>query len=111
LGWNRGFWTISWRTAQEYEFSFQRGFTDNGASWAGRSQMWMSDLLDLAWELRNDTEHGTDPERQRMIRLAKAERAIRRLYRAIDTLSSHERFPFSDPMEDRLAKTASTRER
>jgi hypothetical protein len=44
----RGFWTISWRTAQEYEFShspFQRGgFTDNSASWAGRAQMWMFDV-------------------------------------------------------------------
>jgi hypothetical protein len=46
-----------------------------------------------------------------MIRLAKAERAIRRFYRATDTLPSHERFPFSDPMEDILAKTASTQER
>jgi hypothetical protein len=41
LGWNlvfRGFWTISLRTAQEYEFThnpLQHGFTDNGASWAG----------------------------------------------------------------------------
>jgi hypothetical protein len=40
-----------------------------------------------------------------------AERAIHRLYRAIETLPSHERFPLSDPMEDVLAKTASTQER
>jgi hypothetical protein len=46
-----------------------------------------------------------------MIRLAKADRAIRRLYRAIDELPPHERFPFSDPMEDLLATTVSTQER
>jgi hypothetical protein len=72
---------------------FKRGFTDNGARWASRVQMWMFDLFDLAWGLRNDNEHGADPETQRMIRLAKAERAICRLYRAIDTLPSHDRFP------------------
>jgi hypothetical protein len=43
--------------------------------------MWMFDLFDLAWGLHNDNEHGADPETQRMIRLAKAERAIRRRYR------------------------------
>jgi hypothetical protein len=59
----------------------------------------------------NATEHGADPESQRMSRLAKAERAIRRLYRAIDTLPLHERFPFSDPMEDLLVTTVSTQER
>jgi hypothetical protein len=66
--------------------------------------MWTFELLDLAWGLRNDNGHG-------MIRLVKAERTIRRLYRAIDTLPSHERFPCSDPMEDILAKNASTQER
>jgi hypothetical protein len=116
LGWNilfRGFWTISWCTAQEYIFSpssFQFGFTDNGANWAGRAQMWMFDLFEVAWGLRNDTGHDADPESQRMIRLAKAERAIRRLYRAIDELPPHERFPFSNPVEDLLAKTLSTQE-
>jgi hypothetical protein len=117
LGWNllfRGFWTISWRTAQEYEYShcqFRLGFQDNGASWAGRAQMWMFDLFELAWGLRNATEHGVDPHTKRMIRLAKAERAIRRLYRAGERLPSCERFPFSDPMEDLLATTVSTQER
>jgi hypothetical protein len=48
----------------------------------------MFDLFEVAWglrndtehgadRLRNDTEHGADPVTQRMIRLAKAERAIR----------------------------------
>jgi hypothetical protein len=117
LEWNllfRGFWSISWRTAQEYEFSnstLHRGFADNGESWAGRAQMWMFELFDLAWGLRNTNEHGVDSEPQRMIRFGTAERAIRRLYRAGETLPSHERFPFSDPMEDVLAKTASIQER
>jgi hypothetical protein len=67
--------------------------------------MWMFDLFELAWGLRNDTEHGADPHTKRMIRVVKVERAIRRLYRA------GERFPFSDPMEDLLATTDSTQER
>jgi hypothetical protein len=96
----RGFWTISWRKAQEYEFSespYQRGFTDNGESWASRAQAWMFELFDLAWGLRNADEHGVDLETQRMIRLAKCERAIRRLYHAGESLPLHERHPFRDP--------------
>jgi hypothetical protein len=64
LEWNllfRGLWTISRRTAQEYEYShcqFTLDFQDNGASWAGRAQMWMFDLFEVAWGLRNATEHG-----------------------------------------------------
>jgi hypothetical protein len=50
-------------------------------------------MLEVAWGLRNANEHGVDPDTQRMIRLTKAERAIRRLYRAIDELPPHERFP------------------
>jgi hypothetical protein len=78
---------------------------------AGRVKHSCGCSFDLAWGLRNDNEHGAEPETQRMIRLAKAEWAIRRLYRAIDELPSHERFPFSDPMEGLLAETASTQER
>jgi ribonuclease HI len=117
LGWNllfRGFWTTSWRTAQEYEFSnsiHNRGFTDNGENWAGRAQTWMFDLFELAWGLRNADEHGEDLETQRMIQLAKAERAIRRLYREGDSLPTYDRFPFNDPMEDILTKTVSSQER
>jgi hypothetical protein len=33
--------------------------------------MWMFDLFEVAWGLRNDTEHGADPGTQRMIRLAR----------------------------------------
>jgi hypothetical protein len=71
LGWNvlfRGFWSISWRRAQEYEFAanpVKRGFKDNGEAWASRAQLWMFDLFDLVWGLRNADEHGVDPETQR----------------------------------------------
>jgi hypothetical protein len=117
LGWNllfRGFWTISWRKAQEYEFSnspFHRGHTDNGESWASRAQAWMFDLFDLAWGLRNADEHGADLETQRMIRLAKCERAIRRLYHTGESLPLHERHPFRDPMEVVLSKSVCDQER
>jgi hypothetical protein len=90
LGWNllfRGFWSISWRKAQDYEFSmspFHQGHTDNGESWACRTQVWMFDLFDLACEMRNADEHGADLETQKLIRLAKCERVIRRLYRSGD---------------------------
>ena len=117
LGWNllfRGFWTISWRKAQEYEFShspFARGHTDNGVSWASRAQAWMFNLFDLAWGLRNADEHGVDLETQRMIRLAKCERAIRRLYHTSESLPPHERHPFRDGMDDVFSKSLSQQER
>jgi hypothetical protein len=73
---------------------------------------WLSHSCHLALVLiTNSREHGLDPATQRMIRLAKAERVIRRLYRAGESLPSHERFPFSDPMEDLLATTVCTQER
>jgi hypothetical protein len=105
LGWNllfRGFWSISLRKAQEYEFShspLHRGRTDNGESWVSRAQAWMFDLFDLAWGLRNADEHGADLETQRMIRLAKCERSIRRPYHTGKTLPLYERHPFREPME------------
>jgi hypothetical protein len=117
LGWNllfRGFWSISWRTAQEYEFShstLQRERSDNGESWASRAQVWMFDLFDLAWGLRNDDEHGANPETQSAICLAKCERAIRRLYHAGESLPLHERHPFRDGMEDVLSKSLCRQER
>jgi hypothetical protein len=46
-----------------------------------------------------------------MISLANAERAIRRLYRAGDSLPTYDRFPFSDPMEDVLNRTVSSQKR
>jgi hypothetical protein len=117
LGWNllfRGFWSLSWRKAQEYEYSsmtIQRSVSDNGENWAGRAQAWMFELFDLVWGLRNADEHGADPETQRLIRLAKCDRAIRRLYLQGEDLPHHERQAFRDPMEDLLAKSVSVQER
>ena len=90
---------------------FHRGHQDNGESWAGRAQAWMFDLFDLAWGMRNADEHGVDLETQRLIRLAKCERAIRRLYHAGESLPPHERHPFRDPMEDVLSKSLCQQER
>jgi hypothetical protein len=47
----------------------------------------MFHLFDLVWVLRNADEHGSDLETQRMIRLAKCERAIRRFYHTGASLS------------------------
>jgi hypothetical protein len=86
LGWNVlfcGFWSISWRHAQEYKFAaspYHWGFQDNGEDWAGRAQLWMFDLFDLVWGLRNADEHGADPETQRMVRKARCKRAVHRLF-------------------------------
>jgi hypothetical protein len=113
LGWNvlfRGFWSISWRHAQEYEFTaspYHRGFHDNGEDWAGRAQLWMFDLLfDLVWGLRNVDEHGADPETQRMVRKARCERAVHRLFSLGESLPYHERHPFRDPIAMILSKSA-----
>jgi hypothetical protein len=117
LGWNllfRGFWSISWRKAQDHEFSqspYHRGHTDNGETWACRAQVWMFDLFDLARGMRNADEHGADLETQRLIRLAKCERAIHRLYHDGDLLPHHERHPFRDPIDDVLSKSLCKRER
>jgi hypothetical protein len=49
----------------------------------------MFDLFDVAWRLRNADEHGADLEPQRMINLAKCERAIRHLYHTGESLPLH----------------------
>jgi hypothetical protein len=71
----------------------------------------MFDLFDLAWGLRNADEHVADLETQRMVRLAKCERAIRRLYHAGESLPLHERHPFRDLMEETLSKSVYDQER
>jgi hypothetical protein len=65
----------------------------------------MFDLFDLAGGMRNAYEHGVDLETQRLIRLTKCERAIRRLYSAGASLPHDERRPFRDPIEDVLSKS------
>jgi hypothetical protein len=53
LGWNlifRGFWTTSWRSAQDYYFSHNAhltGHKNNGARWASQVQGRVYDLFNL----------------------------------------------------------------
>ena len=110
LGWNvffRGFWTKTWRVAQELEFQrlICRDRQDNGERWAGRAQLWFYDLFELIWGLRNADEHGSDAESMQSIRRTKCERAIRRLYLRGADLPPLEQHPFRDPIEDLLSQT------
>ena len=115
LGWNvlfRGFWTKTWRAAQDLEFQriTSRGRQDNGERWAARAQLWFYELFDFIWRLRNADEHGSDAETERLIRRSKCERAIRRLYTSGKDLPPVEQHPFRAPMEDLLACTTSDQE-
>jgi len=96
LGWNvlfRGFWTVSWREAQEsvYEARPIREPTDTGAAWIIRAISWFFALFESVWELRNKDQHGESPEEDRRIRSVTADRAIRRLYDVGRDLSHCER--------------------
>jgi ribonuclease HI len=107
IGWNvlfRGFWTSTWRLAQEEALRTMRGRErqDTGEQWAAKAQIWYYDLFDLIWGLRNADEHGADVDTQRLIRISKCERAIRRLYDKGEDLPYAERHPFRDPIEDLL---------
>ena len=75
-----------------------------------QAQRWFFSLFDDLWTLRNKTQHGADPVSQRQIRLAKCERAIRRLYAAATDLPYHERHPFRDSIETLLSTTLSDQE-
>ena len=115
LGWNvllRGFWTKTWRAAQDMEFQriTCRERQDNGERWAGRAQLWFYDLFEYIWGLRNADEHGSDAETERLIRRTKCERAIRRLYTRGSDLPPVERHPFRDSMEDLLARSIADQE-
>ena len=107
LGWNvlfRGFWVTTWRLAQEEQFSMYRSreLQDTGERWSARAQTWFFDMFDLLWGLRNADEHGADDDTQRLIRVSKCERAIRRLYDKGEDLPYAERHPFRDDIEDLL---------
>jgi hypothetical protein len=115
LGWNslfRGFWVKSWRLAQEEQFRMYRSreMTDTGERWAARAQMGFFDTFELVWQLRNNDEHGSDRDTQRLIRLTKAKRAIRRLYTAGEDLLYAERHPFRDLIDDLLLQPVQMQE-
>ena len=99
LGWNaffRGFLPTDWRNAQEaYQLSTpSKGNIESGEKWLCKLLSWIFELFDLVWGLRNKDEHGAEPETQRLIKLAKCERAIRRLYEKSISLLYCERHPF-----------------
>jgi hypothetical protein len=115
LGWNllfRGFWTQSWRQVQEEELRTMRGreLHDTGERWVAKTQLWYYDIFELIWGLRNADEHGADIDTQRLIRISKCERAIRRLYNKGEDLPYAERHPFRKPIEDLLQQPVSNQE-
>ena len=115
LGWNalfRGFWATEWRHAQDYQFTLytSRERQDTGERWSRKAQTWFIDLFELIWGMRNDQEHGAEPEMQRLIRLAKCERAIRRLYHKGDDLPYCERTPFRDSIDFLLQRSVPDQE-
>jgi hypothetical protein len=81
LGWNvlfRGFWTTTWRLAQEEQFSMYRSrdLQDTGEQWSARAETWFFEMFDLLWGLRNADEHGADDDTQRLICISKSKRTI-----------------------------------
>ena len=115
LGWNvffRGFWTISWREAQDAYWT-STGRSDvfsTGESWSGKVQGWLFEFASFVWDLRNATEHGEDIHAQRQIRLANCERTIRRLYSRSTELPDGETHPFREPMQSLLDRPVSAQE-
>ena len=109
LGWNvlfRGFWSHSWRLAQEVEFHTKQCYerTDTGKQWSTAVHVWFFELFESLWGLRNEDQHGNDADTERLIRVSKCERAIRRLYDKGKDLTYCERHPFRDPIEQLLSK-------
>jgi hypothetical protein len=119
LGWGnfiRGFWSDAWRQAQELHFRLlARRITldkqDTAQIWARKVQHWHFGLFEHLWAARNRVQHGDDPESSRIIRLAKCERAINRLYAASDKIPVADRYPFDCQTKDSLlAKTVDDQE-
>ena len=115
LGWNvlfRGFWTTTWRQAQELSITNMRdrNFNNTGERWAAKAQLWYYDLFELIWGIRNEVEHGADIDTQRLIWLSKCERAIRSLYDKGEDLPFAEWHPFRELLEDLLMQTVLNQE-
>jgi hypothetical protein len=115
LGWNvlfRGFWVTSWRLAQDEQFSMYRSreVHDTGEIWVAHAQLWFFDTFEALWASRNETEHGNDREIERLIRLTKCDRAVRRLYDKGADLPYAERHPFRNPIDDLLQQPVQMQE-
>ena len=109
LGWGslfRGFWSKSWRLAQEAQFRQNLSLEpqDTGERWSSKAQLWFIKLFESLWGLRNADQHGADPETQLLIRMANCENAIRRLFEKATELPPEERHPFRSPLEDLLSR-------
>ena len=87
-----------------------REVNDTGERWAARAQMWFFDTFKAIWAVRNEAEHGNDQESERLIRLTKCDRAVRRLYEKGRDLPYAERHPFRDLIEDLLQQPVQMQE-
>ena len=115
LGWNvlfRGFWSQSWRLAQEEQLRLLTigDLQDTGDRWSVRAQMWFIELFETLWALRNEDQHGNEADTERLIRVSKCERAIRRLYDKSEGLPHCESHPFRSPMEHILSRPVADQE-
>ena len=77
---------------------------DTGDRWSARAQTWFLELFESLWGLRNEDQHGCDADTERLIRVSKCERAIRRLYDKGVDLPYCESHPFRCPIEQLLSK-------
>ena len=83
---------------------------DTGERWSGRAQMWFIAFFESLWALRNEDQHGCDADTERLIRVSKCERAIRRLYDKGEKLPYWEQHPFRAPIEDLLSTSVTDQE-
>jgi hypothetical protein len=117
LGWSsflRGFRAASWRKAQEAEFRnlppWMLEKRDRGDAWSGWTITWFITFFEKIWKLRNETQFGVTPESKVAKRTKIADRGIRSLYKAGETLSYHERQPFRLSLASMLALPIATKE-
>ena len=117
LGWStflRGFRASSWRKAQEEAFRNLHASRiekrDSGEAWSGWTISWFIFFFEKVWQNRNDTQHGVSPETILAQRTKLADRGIRRLYRAGESLTDVERQPFRLSIADMLELPISRKE-
>jgi hypothetical protein len=74
------------------------------------AQMWFFETFEALWVIRNEAEHGNNRETERLIRLTKCERAVRRLYEKGNDLPYAEQHPFRDQIDDLLQQPVQMQE-
>ena len=117
LGWStflRGFRASSWRKAQEEAFRNLHASRiekrDSGEAWSGWTISWFIYFFEKVWQNRNDSQHGVSPETILAQRTKLADRGIRRLYRAGESLTDVERQPFRLSIAEMLELPISRKE-